>query len=204
MPQIWASIGSCNGLCSCHNGMLNSKPCKHYTQSSLATFYVDPLQLVPKGPINNIPALVQIMAWCQPGDKPFSEPMMVSLLMHICVTLPELGCEMDGYQCSFYQGDSSRAIIHCPLMAVLGKSQWLQRANWNGGLDGGGRTSRVGSNDISTTYHYEDQDRYLITREEHQGHVYDRKHISVKIFIDCQLDRNGYNDEPVFGLVSKQ
>ena len=25
-------------------------------------------QFVPKGQINNIPALVQIMAWCQPGD----------------------------------------------------------------------------------------------------------------------------------------
>ena len=26
------------------------------------------LQFVPKGPINNIPALVQIMAWCRPDD----------------------------------------------------------------------------------------------------------------------------------------
>ena len=43
---------------------------------------------VPKVQINNIPALVQIMAWRRPGDKPLSEPMMVSLLMHICVTRP--------------------------------------------------------------------------------------------------------------------
>ena len=34
------------------------------------------LKFVPKGPINNIPALVQIMAWCRIGDKPLSEPMM--------------------------------------------------------------------------------------------------------------------------------
>ena len=34
------------------------------------------LKFVPKGPINNIPALVQIMAWRQTGDKPLSEPMM--------------------------------------------------------------------------------------------------------------------------------
>ena len=27
------------------------------------------LNFVPKGPINNIPALVQIMAWHRPGDK---------------------------------------------------------------------------------------------------------------------------------------
>ena len=35
------------------------------------------LKFVPKVPINNIPALVQIMAWRRPGDKPLSEAMMV-------------------------------------------------------------------------------------------------------------------------------
>ena len=40
------------------------------------------LNFVPKVRINNIPALVQIMAWCQPGDKPLSEPVMVKLLTH--------------------------------------------------------------------------------------------------------------------------
>ena len=44
------------------------------------------LKFVPKGPINNIPALFQRMAWHWPGDKPLFDPMMVSLLMHICVT----------------------------------------------------------------------------------------------------------------------
>ena len=47
------------------------------------------LNFVSKGPINNIPTLVQIMAWCWPGGKPLSEPMMVSLLTHICVTRPQ-------------------------------------------------------------------------------------------------------------------
>ena len=47
------------------------------------------MKLVPKGPINNNPALVQIMAWRRSGDKPLSEPMMVSLLTHICVTWPQ-------------------------------------------------------------------------------------------------------------------
>ena len=40
------------------------------------------------GPINDIQALVQIMAWCRPGDKPLSEPMMVSLT-HIYVYRPQ-------------------------------------------------------------------------------------------------------------------
>ena len=47
------------------------------------------LKFVPKGPINNIPAMVQIMAWRRPGDKLLSEPMMVSLPTHICVARPQ-------------------------------------------------------------------------------------------------------------------
>ena len=47
------------------------------------------LNFVPNGPIDNIPALVQIMAWRRPGDKPLSEPMVVNLLTHICVARPQ-------------------------------------------------------------------------------------------------------------------
>ena len=47
------------------------------------------LKFVPRGPINNIPTLVQVMAWRRPGDKPLSEPMMVSLPTHICVIRPQ-------------------------------------------------------------------------------------------------------------------
>ena len=47
------------------------------------------MKFVPKGPIHNIPALVQIMAWRRSGDKPLSKPMMVSLLTHIWVIRPQ-------------------------------------------------------------------------------------------------------------------
>ena len=47
------------------------------------------LKFVPKGLINNIPALVLIMAWRRPGDKTLSEPMLVRSLTHICVTRPQ-------------------------------------------------------------------------------------------------------------------
>ena len=47
------------------------------------------LKFVPKGPIDNIPLLVEVMAWYRSGDKPLSEAMMVSLLTHICVTGPQ-------------------------------------------------------------------------------------------------------------------
>ena len=48
-----------------------------------------PLKFVPKGPINNIPALIPIMAWRRLGGKPLSEPMMVSLPTHISATQPQ-------------------------------------------------------------------------------------------------------------------
>ena len=47
------------------------------------------LKIVPYVRINNIPALVQIMAWRRPGGKPLSGPMMVSLLTHLCVARPQ-------------------------------------------------------------------------------------------------------------------
>ena len=51
------------------------------------------LKFVPKGPINNFPALVQIMAWRRTGDKPLSEPMMTQFnntYIHMPLGLNEL------------------------------------------------------------------------------------------------------------------
>ena len=65
------------------------------------------LEFIPKVWINNIPALVQIMAWRRPGDKPLSEPITVSLLMHICVTWlqsvnhGQIGGKMRDYKYNF-------------------------------------------------------------------------------------------------------
>ena len=52
------------------------------------------LKFVPKGPINNISSLVQTMAWRRPGDRPLSEPMMVCLPTHLCVTRPQWANEL--------------------------------------------------------------------------------------------------------------
>ena len=85
----------------------NQQPLTHWSQDKMAAnfqtafshaftwmkMYEFPLRFhkkfVPKGVINNIPALVHIMAWHGPGDKPLSEPMMVTLRMHICVNRPQ-------------------------------------------------------------------------------------------------------------------
>ena len=60
-----------------------------FLNENLWTLLKNSLKIVPKVRINNIPALVQIMAWRRLGDKPLSEPMMVRLLTHICVTRPQ-------------------------------------------------------------------------------------------------------------------
>ena len=74
-----------------HNG-------RHFADDIVKCFFLNQnvwipikfsLKFVPKGLINYIPALVQIMAWRRPGDKPLFEPMMISLLTHICVSRPQ-------------------------------------------------------------------------------------------------------------------
>ena len=74
------------------------------------------LKFVPKGPINNIPALVQIMAWRRPGDKPLFEPMMVSLLTHIWVTRPQ-----------WFKPSQPKDTINLPWNAIL--SYWQKLIN---------------------------------------------------------------------------
>ena len=73
------------------------------------------LKFVPKGPINNIPALVQIMSWRRRGDKPLSEPMMVRLLTHICVIRPQWHKQkwIRDKQASDFIADSKLFILYC-------------------------------------------------------------------------------------------
>ena len=73
------------------------------------------LKFVPQGPINNIPALVQIMAWRRPGDKPLPEPMVVSLPMHICIDRPQWVNGLNRLQwfaCLSWQGSRLRVSCH--------------------------------------------------------------------------------------------
>ena len=69
-------------------------------------------KFVPRGQINNIPALVQIMAWRRSGDKPLSEQMMVDLLMHIWVTQPQWVKTIKGFL----------TYINCPTRTNKSKS----------------------------------------------------------------------------------
>ena len=51
----------------------------HFLQWKCLNFYEELTEAVPIVPINNIPALVEIMAWCRPGDKPSPQPMLVRI-----------------------------------------------------------------------------------------------------------------------------
>ena len=45
-------------------------------------FFEISLKFVPKGPIKNMSALVQIIAWSRQGDEPIADPMVVRLTTH--------------------------------------------------------------------------------------------------------------------------
>ena len=61
----------------------------HFLNENIWISITISMKFVPMGPINNIPTMVQIMAGRRPGDKPLSEPMVVSLPSHICVARPQ-------------------------------------------------------------------------------------------------------------------
>ena len=38
------------------------------------------MKFIPRSPMDNKPALVQVIAWCWTGDKPLPEPMMTQFI----------------------------------------------------------------------------------------------------------------------------
>ena len=82
---------------------------------------------VPKVQINNIPALVQIMDWRRVGDKPLSEPMMISLPTHICVTQPQWVNVTRTHTLT-------RVMLWAHQMFVRQVPEWLKQQGWLGSL----------------------------------------------------------------------
>ena len=77
------------------------------------------LKFVPKGLIHNIPALVLIMAWRRPGDKPLSEPMLVRSLPHIWVTRPRwVNWSSQCCQWVPYCGQGPNSVQRCHLTSI--------------------------------------------------------------------------------------
>ena len=73
-------------------------------------------------PINNIPTLVQIMAWRRPGDKPLFEPITVSLLTHICHSASM------GKQCgSIWNHEPMATMDQVLTYSCIGTCHWLNQ-----------------------------------------------------------------------------
>ena len=75
----WQAISYLNSLWSRQNGRLFPDDILKciFVNENVWIFIKISLKFVPKGAINNIEALFQIMAWRITGDKPLSEAMMV-------------------------------------------------------------------------------------------------------------------------------
>ena len=84
----WASFNSLGPRQNCHHFAHDIFKCIFLNENILILLKMS-LKFVPQVRINNISALIQIMAWRRPGDKPLSEPILISLLTHICVARPQ-------------------------------------------------------------------------------------------------------------------
>ena len=94
MPSLWAHGLTKISWLSTHWDWVRQN-CRHFTDNIFKCIFLNEnvwisIKISPNvvltGSNNNIPALVQIMAWQRPGDEPLSEEMMVGLLTHICVS----------------------------------------------------------------------------------------------------------------------
>ena len=85
------------------------------------------LKFVPKVPINNIPTLVQIMAWRRSGDKPLSELMMIRLTTHIWVTRPQWGNSLAPGRSEY---DSKNVIFNLVLLIDIFRSSHNHALRW--------------------------------------------------------------------------
>ena len=87
-PAVFIVVNTLRPRQKCHH--FADDICKGiFLNENVWILYTISLKFVPRILINNIPALVHIMAWRQSGDKPLSEPVMANSLMHICVTQPQ-------------------------------------------------------------------------------------------------------------------
>ena len=96
---------------------------RHFTDDILKCIFLNEniwiliqisLKFVPRGPNNNIAALVQVMACRWPGDKPLSEPMMDQwwlVYWCICASLGLNELNFNGWE-----------IIHCTYLREISNS----------------------------------------------------------------------------------
>ena len=82
---IWSNILPLRPTQNCRNFPDDNFKCIFLNENIWILIRIS-LKFVSEALIDNKLALVQIMAWCRPGDKLFSETMLSSSSTNICVT----------------------------------------------------------------------------------------------------------------------
>ena len=107
--------------------------CIFFNENMLISLKIS-LMCVLEVRINNIPALVQIMTWRRPGDKPLSESMMFNLLTYEWVTWPQWVNSSAPERCkhnftnAFFKFISQIDILNASCAIVV---RWMpQNPNW--------------------------------------------------------------------------
>ena len=116
---------------------------RHFTDDILKCMFLNEnvfisnklsLMFVPTGPVNDIPTLVQIMAWRRPGDKPLSGSMMLAYWrIYVNTQRPIQNyyqydfCINNTSICTQNNFDSTPKNVHCLLYdhAYIGQHHWL-------------------------------------------------------------------------------
>ena len=97
-PPFWTSpfgnrtyCVSCSSThCPSVNTLRPRQDGRHFADDIFTCiFFNENCCILIKFSLDNDPSLVQIMAWRRSGDKPLSEPMMISSPTHRCVTRPQ-------------------------------------------------------------------------------------------------------------------
>ena len=126
-------VSGCNKTINWVNTLRPRQNCRHFADNIFKCIFLNEnewiwlmisLTFVPKVRINNIPALVWIMAWRRPGDKPLSIPRMVSLLTHICVTRPQWVNMMAAYTLVSNINHADLSMVNSTPTSVLGIKIW--------------------------------------------------------------------------------
>ena len=91
------------------------------------------LKFVPRSPIDNKPALVQVMAWYQRGDKPLPEPVLTQFTdAYICGTR---GRKINQCRCVQFCPVRRKVNIEAnPAMVIYDESSSVQRRFTLGGF----------------------------------------------------------------------
>ena len=142
----------CTASCCCYVSLTHWAPRRneqHFADDSFKRNFFNAnvwisidvsLRFVPMGSINTILARVQIMVWRRPGDESLSEPMMVNLPPHICVTRPQCVKILYTYLNNFVRKCTAKLYSNFKRQIILGKTRYVNghikpsRTAWIGNM----------------------------------------------------------------------